>query len=267
MAEVNFFPTSLVGKFWAKVKNLVSTSIEALAQVYSPLGHGHAATEITVADAAGKLEAANVEAALTEIIGMVEGVETNGEVAVTSPANADTGYLKTYVISQGGTEKGRINIPKDLVVTNGSCVKVANGVDKSDNSSVSLANGTYLKLVIANQAEPVYIPASSLVDVYTGGSTAEITITVNPDTNEITATIVEINGSKLTDNSVAKTKLDTAVQASLDLADSAYQKPAAGMPKTDMAESVQTSLGKADTAIQPSDLVPMTEEELNAICI
>lgn len=260
MAEVKFFPASLVDKFWAKIKNLVSTSISALSSVYSPLGHAHAASEITVADSGNKLDATNVEAAIAEIIGMAEDIESGAAITVTSPTNADTGYLKTYVISQGNVEKGRINIPKDLVVTSGSCVKVANGKDKSDNSDVELANGTYLKLVIANQANPVYIPASSLVDIYTGGSTAEISVSVDSDTNVITATIVEISGSKLTDGTVTKTKLASGVQDSLDLADSAYQKPQTGIPSTDMASAVQTSLGKADTAYQkPGTGIPDTD--------
>ena len=49
---------------------------------------------------------------------------------------------------------------------------------------------------------------------------------------------------------VVKTLLSTGVQASLDKADSAYQKPGSGIPKTDLASAVQTSLGKADTALQ-----------------
>jgi hypothetical protein len=35
-------------------------------------------------------------------------------------------------------------------------------------------------------------------------------------------------------------------------ADSAYQKPSDGIPKTDLANAVQTSLGKADTSVQPA---------------
>lgn len=38
-----------------------------------------------------------------------------------------------------------------------------------------------------------------------------------------------------------------------------YSKPSTGIPKTDLAGGVQTSLGKADTAVQPSDLTPITE--------
>ena len=234
-----FFPADLVEKLWSKIKSYVGNQINALSEVYAAITHSHEAKDVSIADAAGKLEATNVENAIAEIIGMVESSKTDGEVEVTSNTD-DTNFLKTYVIKQGGQEKGKINIPKDMVVTSGSCVKVASGKDKSDDSTVELANGTYLKLIIANQTAPVYIPASSLVDVYTGGSNAEIAVSVNDETNVVTATIVAINGSKLVDGSVAKTKLDKAVQDSLD---------------------------KADSALQSSDIVPMTEEELNAICV
>ena len=49
---------------------------------------------------------------------------------------------------------------------------------------------------------------------------------------------------------------DTAsgVQTSLGKADTAYQKPSGGIPSTDLAAAVQTSLGKANTALQSSDI-------------
>ena len=53
---------------------------------------------------------------------------------------------------------------------------------------------------------------------------------------------------------IPKTDMASAVQTSLGKADTAYQKPSGGIPKTDMASAVQTSLGKADTAAQPGDL-------------
>ena len=43
---------------------------------------------------------------------------------------------------------------------------------------------------------------------------------------------------------------DFATEQQGRLADTAYQKPSSGIPKTDLASSVQTSLGKADTALQ-----------------
>ena len=49
---------------------------------------------------------------------------------------------------------------------------------------------------------------------------------------------------------IPKTDLASAVQTSLGKADTAYQKPSGGIPKTDLASAVQTSLGKADSAVQ-----------------
>jgi hypothetical protein len=44
--------------------------------------------------------------------------------------------------------------------------------------------------------------------------------------------------------------LDTRVDGAQTTADSKYAKPGTGIPKTDLATAVQTSLGKADTALQ-----------------
>ncbi len=54
---------------------------------------------------------------------------------------------------------------------------------------------------------------------------------------------------------IPSSDMASAVQTSLGKADSAYQKPSGGIPKTDLASAVQTSLGKADSALQsvPSD--------------
>ena len=63
-----------------------------------------------------------------------------------------------------------------------------------------------------------------------------------------------VNGVTLTgDKTAAALGLATAAQGAT--ADTAYQKPQAGIPASDMAQEVQTSLGKADTALQPSEIV------------
>lgn len=49
---------------------------------------------------------------------------------------------------------------------------------------------------------------------------------------------------------IPKTDLASGVQSSLGFADTAYQKPTGGIPKSDLASAVRTSLGKADTALQ-----------------
>ena len=52
---------------------------------------------------------------------------------------------------------------------------------------------------------------------------------------------------------IPESDMASAVQTSLGKADSAYQKPGSGIPKTDLASAVQTSLGKADSAYQKPD--------------
>jgi hypothetical protein len=63
-----------------------------------------------------------------------------------------------------------------------------------------------------------------------------------------------ITTAKLADNAVTNAKLDAPTQAILSSVSSRYAKPAPGIPITDLTSAVQTSLSKADTAIQPSSL-------------
>lgn len=49
---------------------------------------------------------------------------------------------------------------------------------------------------------------------------------------------------------IPKTDLASGVQTSLGKADTAFQKPSGGIPASDLDAAVQTSLGKADTAVQ-----------------
>lgn len=49
---------------------------------------------------------------------------------------------------------------------------------------------------------------------------------------------------------IPKTDLASGVQTSIGKADTAFQKPSGGIPASDLATAVQTSLGKADTALQ-----------------
>lgn len=48
------------------------------------------------------------------------------------------------------------------------------------------------------------------------------------------------------------------VQQALERADTAYQRPAEGVPLADLAVEVQTSLGRADSAVQPEDVDGLT---------
>lgn len=83
---------------------------------------------------------------------------------------AETGYLKSYQLTKDGTAVGaKINIPKDLVVTKGSIV-IGNWDSEGTTFTESTSGtGKALKLVIANQTDPIYINVKDLVDTYTAG--------------------------------------------------------------------------------------------------
>ena len=119
------------------------------------------------------------------------------------------GYLKTYQFTYGTGSTFEVDIPKDLVVESGEVITV------TDESPVSgLTNGTYLKLVIANQTEPVYINVADLCDVYTGkAATDGISVTISAS-NEISAA--------LTGKAVAEANLDDALAKKINDAEESY---------------------------------------------
>lgn len=145
-----------------------------------------------IASLKAKLDSTDVAKLQSEI----ETLETSSKVTLTDNGSTSS-YAKTYTISQGGSSIGTINIPKDLVVTSGSVVK---------NPTSSLT-GTYIKLVVANQTDPLYINVADLCDVYTGGSTATVQVSVS-STNQITASIVS--------GSISKEMLNSSVQSTLN---------------------------------------------------
>lgn len=120
-------------------------------------------------------------------------------------------YLKTYILSQGTNEIGRIDIPKDLVVESGSLVHGT----WTDDTFTEDPEGpdTALKLIIANQKEPVYINTKDLVDYYTAGNGINIdnthnTIALKLDASGEPFLTVGVNGLKLDGVQVA---IDKAV--------------------------------------------------------
>lgn len=147
------------------------------------------------------------------VVGMISKAETNAKVTLATAETATEGYLKTYVISQGTTEVGKIDIPKELVVTGGEVV-----VDPEGQPA-----GTYVKLTIANQEAPIFINVKDLVDVYTAQADAtQVQLTIS-DTNEISAVIVagSIRTTELADKAVTAAKLADDAKALFDEAGAA----------------------------------------------
>lgn len=132
---------------------------------------------------------------------------------------AAAGDIATYHLTKDGVNEGiAINIPKDLVVASGSVVELEDGA-LPDGITVA---GTYIKLVLANSAKPIYINVGSLIEYVTGGSGENdaIQINVSSDTHKVTASVKR--------GSLTKEMLAADVVASLGKADSAIQAVAAG---------------------------------------
>lgn len=167
--------------------------------------------------------------AINELKNKNDEVKQEGTVSVdTSTSGLTQGVAARYIVKQGSNIVGVIDIPKDMVVSDGRVVQNPAGE----------AAGTYIELTLANaKRDKIYINVGTLVDIYTAKINAtEIQMVVDSDTREISATIVNgavtasklatnaVTTGKIADANVTKAKLATDVQASLGKADSAVQK-------------------------------------------
>lgn len=116
------------------------------------------------------------------------------------------------------------------------------------------------KLYCKSEAEWSYIgdlSGAQGIKGDTGNGIASITDVLDENTNKIKITIAMTDGTEKTfilNNGVEYTagenvSISDNNVVSVNLS-SKYTKPSAGIPKTDLAAAVQTSLGKADTALQ-----------------
>lgn len=139
---------------------------------------------------------------------------------------ATTGMSASYQLTKDGTGIGAvIDIPKDMMVKSGSVQTYEAG---SLPAGVPEA-GTYIVLVLNNESEDkLYIKADDLIEYVTSGSAEGdmVFVNIDPLTHKVAATI--------TDGTITKAKL---------------------------ADAVQTSLGKADTALQSASLEPYAKTE------
>lgn len=174
------------------------------------------ASDVTIIDEAGKLTADNVEAAIAELITMIDAGGSGSAVTVEKDTTV-SGIAARYTIKQGGTavSGGVIDIPKDMVVKSG----------RVEVNPTGKPAGTYLVLVLQNATEDeIYINVSSLIDIYTAGddtTTGHVTVTdrkiqmnvidgsigstqLDSTTNATLAVVGVLNGSASTDGSVKK---------------------------------------------------------------
>jgi hypothetical protein len=140
--------------------------------------------------------------------GYVENLSTNLGVTVEELLTPTAGYLKTYVVKQGGTQVGSaIDIPKDFLVKSASIINVVeypvgsgtyyDETDTTHSNPLPVTSaGKYIDFVI-NVAQGtatdqhIYLNVQDLVDVYTvQGSATQIQLNID-SSNVISAIIVQ----------------------------------------------------------------------------
>ena len=171
-------------------------------------------------DAMAKIGTIPEGATATTTIGYVDekiaAIPAQVDYSVTCDTSTPAGVAKRYVLSQKSSAIATIDIPSDMVVKSGT-------VETKAEAGVWGVAGTYLVLTLANAtSDKVYINVSDLIEYVTGAEASDGIITTAVDSNHVlTATIG--------DGKITKAKL---------------------------ADAVQTSLGKADTALQAAALEP-----------
>lgn len=160
-------------------------------------------------------EKGTIVGAINEVKAAADTLNTASKVAMDVDDTA-----RVYKIYQGGKEVsnliGTINIGKDLVVKSGEVKEVDE-------------KGTCLVLTLTND-DVVEIPVGTLIDIYTAQAAAtQVQISIDP--------VTKVVGASLVANGVATTHI----------ADK-------NVTKAKLADDVQTSLGKADIALQVADI-------------
>lgn len=177
------------------------------------------ATNVPFDDTTAHTGASTVQGAIDSIAQATGGGVAAKTVYITETSGGSGDiYSKRYGIYQGGEGSAstpdpteflaNIDIPKDMVVESGSVVEIF--FDDSDDTlhegsisgpdvteaikgqgvtPTSADAGKYIKLIIANASSTaIYIKVTDLVDLYTGGSSTYIDVTIS-NSNVITATL------------------------------------------------------------------------------
>lgn len=136
-----------------------TTLTDAINDINDRIGSGFS-ENYTVADALEELN---------------NNLENKLKITLETAETPTSGYLKTYILSQGlGADKvevGKIDIPKDMVVSGGSLV---HGTWSGDTFTEDPEGpDTAIKIEFANK-DIVYINTKDLVDFYTGGNGIDI---------------------------------------------------------------------------------------------
>lgn len=133
------------------------------------------------------------------------GEEVDQEIPVYNIVKDSTSeYAATYHLTKDGVNIGAaINIPKDMVVEHGEVKTLEAGTPWGDA-------GTYIILTLANAtSDKLYINVGDLIEYVTGGTTADIVVSVNEETHMVTADLTTSVKTDIAKGVSAKAVTDT----------------------------------------------------------
>lgn len=215
-------------------------------------------TEIT-GDLSDTTDAKTIEAIndeLNDIVSRVGSLET------------DVNTIKgDYLKSTDKTElDGKIKTNTDAIAVLNGNNTVAGSVDKKIKDAIEAFAGTA-------DGDNVIENVTELLNYVSGVDGSKTLASALTQIEENKGKIETLNGNSSTAGSVDKKVKDAidaeverangayATKAQGEKADTAYQKPSTGIAKTDLAEGVQTSLGKADSSIQDISFVSQSSAQ------
>lgn len=204
------------------VSGKIDTAGTGLSKSGTTLNHSNSITALTTASLKKvKYDAQGHITGVANVSSSDLPSHSHSEYAVTveEQQTAETGYAKTYLVKQNGTQVGsKINIPKDFLVKSGEV--------KTCTTANSPVNGyspgdKYLDFVINSKDssatdEHMYILVSDLVE--------DTTYTADNSTLQLS------NGQfSVKNGGIGTTQLSSSVNTSLGYADDFHSSPAAGI--------------------------------------
>ena len=246
------------------------------------------AANVSFDDTTAQTGASTVQGAIESIAQATGGGVAAKTVYITETAGGSSDlYSKRYGVYQGGEGSAQspdptellanIDIPKDMVVEEGSVVDIVfddtddslhegsiSGPDvteaiKGQGGTATAADaGKYIKLVIANASSTaLYIKATDLVDIYTGGTSADGTISISAS-NEITFTLSSAHIASLGKADTALQPVTTATADNIVTFDSTGHIQDSGVAISDVTQGLEDVIAPAfDSSVtyNPGDYV------------
>ena len=198
------------------------------------------AADVSYDNTESGLSATDVQEAIDALAEASQGGVASKTIWFTDDSAGQSDYAKVYKLYQGAnapdaqtspaTLIGTINVPKDKVLQDAEVVNITFHDDAlwdgtTDVTELIVGSGTptaddagkYIKMVMQNVADPLYVSVKDLVDEYTAAAGATQVQLAISNTNEISATLVAggVDTTELADGAVTTAKIeDDAVTAS-----------------------------------------------------